>query len=91
MKKINRRTFLGNGVAAAAVMTAGKPFDAKGNDGPVPLKKNNEDPFNPVTFSAMPTNSFGRTGYKVGILSMGGQATLEIKGREEESEKIINR
>ena len=39
----------------------------------------------------MPTRSFGKTGYKVGVLSLGGQATLEIKGREEESEKIINR
>ncbi|MBA4407831.1 MAG: aldo/keto reductase [Odoribacter sp.] len=39
----------------------------------------------------MPTRSFGKTGYKVGILSLGGQATLEMKGTETESEKIINR
>ncbi len=91
MKLINRRTFLGNGVAAAAVVTVGNTFDAKGSEKAVPLKKNNEDPFNPVTFSAMPTRSFGKTGYKVGIFSLGGQATLEIKGKEEESEKIINR
>jgi predicted aldo/keto reductase-like oxidoreductase len=39
----------------------------------------------------MPTRSFGRTGYKVGVLSLGGQATLEMVGTEEESEKIINR
>jgi hypothetical protein len=39
----------------------------------------------------MPTRSFGKTGYKVGVLSLGGQATLEMKGTEEESEKIINR
>jgi len=91
MKKINRRTFLGNGAAAAAMVTVGKPFAPEGNGNLVPLKKNNEDPFNPVTYNAMPTRSFGKTGYKVGILSLGGQATLEIKGREEESEKIINR
>ncbi len=91
MKKINRRTFLGNGAAAAAMVTVGKPFAPEGNDRLVPLKKNNEDPFNPVTYNAMPTRSFGKTGYKVGILSLGGQATLEIKGREDESEKIINR
>jgi len=91
MKKINRRTFLGNGAAAAAMVTVGKPFAPEGNDRLIPLKKNNEDPFNPVTYNAMPTRSFGKTGYKVGILSLGGQATLEIKGREEESEKIINR
>lgn len=91
MKKINRRTFLGNGAAAAAMVTVGKPFAPEGNDRLVPLKKNNEDPFNPVTYNAMPTRSFGKTGYKVGILSLGGQATLEIKGMEDESEKIINR
>ena len=91
MKAINRRTFLGNGIAAAAVVTAGKSFNPEGENRLLPLKKNNEDPFNPVTYNAMPTRSFGKTGYKVGILSLGGQATLEIKGREEESEKIINR
>jgi hypothetical protein len=91
MKKINRRTFLGNGVAAAAVVTVGKSLPSEGREMMVPLRKNNEDPFNPVTFNAMPTRSFGKTGYKVGVLSLGGQATLEIKGREEESEKIINR
>lgn len=48
-------------------------------------------PFNERTFQAMPTRSFGRTGYKTGILSLGGQATLEIAGREAESERIINR
>ena len=39
----------------------------------------------------MPTHALGKTGYKVGVLSLGGQATLEIAGREEESEKIIHR
>lgn len=91
MKKISRRTFLGNGVAAAAVVTAGKPFGVDPEEKMMPLKKNEKDPFNPVTYNAMPTRSLGKTGYKVGIFSLGGQATLEIKGREDESEKIINR
>lgn len=39
----------------------------------------------------MPTNSFGKTGFKVGILSLGAQATIEKQGTEDESEKIINR
>lgn len=91
MKKISRRTFVSDGVAAAAVVTVGKPFVENKKENGIPLKKNDEDPFNPVTFSAMPTRSLGKTGYKVGILSLGGQATLEIKGMEEESEKIINR
>jgi len=91
MKNINRRTFLGAGVAATAMAAAGRTFASGADVKQVPLKKNNEDPFNLVTYSAMPTRTFGKTGYKVGILSLGGQATLEIKGREEESEKIINR
>jgi predicted aldo/keto reductase-like oxidoreductase len=39
----------------------------------------------------MPTRSLGKTGYKVGIFSLGGQAAIETPGMEEVSEKIINR
>ena len=93
MKKniINRRAFLGTGLAAAATVTVGNSLALDETLKSVPQKKNNKDPFNPVTYNAMPTRSFGKTGYKVGVLSLGGQATIEIKGREEESEKIINR
>ena len=34
-------------------------------------------PSNPVTMGAMPTRNLGKTGYKVGIFSLGGQAALE--------------
>lgn len=93
MKKnqMSRRNFLGSGLAAAATLTTGSAFSADHSTGNVPVKKNDENPFNPVTFSAMPTRSLGKTGYKAGILSLGGQATLEIAGKEEESEKIIHR
>jgi hypothetical protein len=90
-KNINRRTFLGTGLAAAATVTVGKSLVPDGAFKAIPVKKNDELPFNPVTYSAMPTRALGKTGYKVGVLSLGGQATLEIKGREEESYKIINR
>ena len=90
-KNIDRRTFLGTGLAAAATVTVGKSLVPDETYKPVPVKKNNEHPFNPVTYNAMPTRSLGKTGYKVGVLSLGGQATLEIKGKDEESEKIINR
>ena len=90
-QNINRRKFLGTGLAAAATVTVGRSMGADNNSVQVPEKKNDQNPFNPRTYSAMPTNAFGKTGYKVGVLSLGGQATLEIKGREEESEKIINR
>jgi len=89
--KMNRRNFLGSGLAAAATVTVGQSFAAEQGIKPVPVKKNNENPFNERTYGAMPTHSLGKTGYKVGILSLGGQATLEMKGTEEESEKIINR
>jgi len=88
---INRRKFLGTGLAAAATVTVGNSFAANETYKPIPVKKKDDNPFNPVTYSAMPTRAFGKTGFKVGVLSLGGQATLEIKGREEESEKIINR
>ncbi len=90
-KTINRRNFLGAGLAAAASLTVGKSFASDGTAKPVPVKKNDENPFNERTYSAMPTRSFGKTGYKVGVLSLGGQATLEMTGTEDESEKIINR
>jgi len=90
-KNISRRNFLGTSLAAAATVTVVNSFASENSIKPVPVKKNDEHPFNERTYNAMPTRSFGKTGYKVGILSLGGQATLEMKGTEEESEKIINR
>ncbi len=90
-KNISRRNFLGTSLAAAASVTVVNSIASENSLKPVPVKKNDEHPFNERTYSAMPTRSFGKTGYKVGILSLGGQATLEMKGTEEESTKIINR
>ena len=39
----------------------------------------------------MPLRPLGKTGYKVGIYSLGGQAAIETPGKEELSVKIINR
>jgi aryl-alcohol dehydrogenase-like predicted oxidoreductase len=93
MEKNNfsRRAFLGAGLTAAASAAVGNSLTAAGEPNPVAGKSGKENPFNARTYGAMPTRSLGKTGHKVGILSLGGQATLEIKGREEESEKIINR
>ncbi len=90
-KNITRRNFLGVSLAAAASVTAINSLGSENVTRQVPVKKNDEHPFNERTYSAMPTRSFGKTGYKVGILSLGGQATIEMKGTEAESEKIINR
>ena len=93
MKKnsINRRKFIGTGLAAAASVTIGNSFAAEMKPVLTASKMGSENPFNPRTYNSMPTNSFGKTGFKVGILSLGGQATIEMKGTEEESERIINR
>jgi uncharacterized protein len=48
-------------------------------------------PSDPATIPAMPTRPLGRTGHQVGLFSLGGQATLEQPGREEEALAIINR
>jgi uncharacterized protein len=91
MQNINRRKFLGTGLAAAASVTVGSSFAADINPEFLLSKKKNENPFNPRTYNSMPTKSFGKTGFKVGILSLGGQATIEMQGTEDESERIINR
>jgi aryl-alcohol dehydrogenase-like predicted oxidoreductase len=54
-------------------------------------KLRSEHPYNDRTHLAMPTRAYGKTGFKVGILSLGGQATLEQTGMEEQSEMMINR
>ena len=91
-KKINRRNFLGTSVAGGmglAVATRATASDA--NPAGLPNAPKDDQPFNPRTFAAMPTNAFGKTGYKVGTLSLGGQAAIETEGMEDLSEKIINR
>ncbi len=91
-KNINRRKFMSAaGMATAASITVGSAFASEDAKKTIPLKKNDDNPFNERTYSAMPTRSFGKSGFKVGILSLGGQATIEKQGTEEESEKIVNR
>ncbi|MEI6140373.1 MAG: aldo/keto reductase [Mariniphaga sp.] len=88
---VSRRAFLGTGLTAAASVAVGNTYGSTHESGQLPILPNKESPFNARTYGAMPTRSFGKTGYKVGVLSLGGQATLEIKGMEDESEKIINK
>jgi len=90
-RNINRRHFLGKGLTAAAMVTAGKSFASGKKLKEGTRKKKDENPFNKNTFTAMPTRSLGKTGFKVGILSLGGQAAIETSGMEKESEKIIHR
>jgi uncharacterized protein len=48
-------------------------------------------PRNPNTQAAMPTRNLGKTGYKVGIFSLGGQAALEHPDNFDVAIAIINR
>jgi aryl-alcohol dehydrogenase-like predicted oxidoreductase len=48
-------------------------------------------PENPRTQKAMPTRNLGKTGYKVGIFSLGGQAALEKANNFDTAVPIIER
>ncbi len=48
-------------------------------------------PSNPVTRGAMPTRNLGKTGYKVGIFSLGGQAALEHANNFDVAVPIVER
>jgi aryl-alcohol dehydrogenase-like predicted oxidoreductase len=48
-------------------------------------------PSNPVTLKAMPTRNLGKTGYKVGIFSLGGQASLEKQNNFDIAVPIVER
>ncbi len=48
-------------------------------------------PFNAATSESMPTRNLGKTGFRVGIFSLGGQATIEQPDREAEATAIVER
>jgi len=63
----SRRNFLKQTGVATAGLVAGGLLSRTASALP-PL------PSNPATVDAMPTRNLGKTGYKVGIFSLGGQA-----------------
>ncbi len=87
-----RRDFLKTGGAVAAgLLTAGgalaQPSDAmRDSEGALP-----DLPVNPKTSGAMPTRNLGKTGYRVGIFSLGGQAALEKANNFDVAVPIIER
>ena len=82
--KSNRRTFLKTGglMTAAALGSAALPEIASAQPAP---------PSNSATPTAMPTRNLGKTGYKVGIFSLGGQAALEKANNESIAVPIVER
>jgi len=85
----NRRTFLkaGGVMTAVALGSTAIPAVVKGQPTPVshPL------PANSSTTDSMPTRNLGKTGYKVGIFSLGGQAALEKSNNEANAVSIIEK
>jgi aryl-alcohol dehydrogenase-like predicted oxidoreductase len=77
----DRRTFLksGTAVAAGALVESGAEAAPQRSDASRPAAP------------PMPTRNLGRTGYKVGILSLGGQASVEIPNNEKVAVPIIER
>jgi aryl-alcohol dehydrogenase-like predicted oxidoreductase len=80
-----RREFLKAGGAVTAALLAPSALSA---DTPKNLPGL---PSNPVTPAAMPTRNLGKTGYKVGIFSLGGQASLERPNNFDVAVPIIER
>jgi len=85
----NRRTFLkaGGMMSAAVLGSAALPNVASGESAqPAHLQ-----PSNSATPNSMPTRNLGKTGYKVGIFSLGGQASIEKANNEAVAVPIIER
>ena len=82
----DRRNFLKTGSAvAAALLTNGAVLAYPSTAAFPPL------PANSNTQAAMPTRNLGKTGYKVGIFSLGGQAALEKPDNFDIAVPIIER
>src|SRR6204780_552689 len=85
----NRRAFLkAGGIMTAAVLrSAALPDVARGRPGPA----SNRLPSNSATPASMPTRNLGKTGYKVGLFSLGGQAALEKTKNEAIAVPIVEK
>jgi aryl-alcohol dehydrogenase-like predicted oxidoreductase len=66
----DRRAFMKSGGVATAALLAQGALPRSAHALP-------EFPTNPATAGAMPTRNLGKTGYRVGIFSLGGQSALE--------------
>jgi aryl-alcohol dehydrogenase-like predicted oxidoreductase len=81
---LDRREFIGLGVAAGAGLLIGGAAKAPARvEGPLPVNRK--------TAGAMPTRNLGRTGYRVGVFSLGGQAAVEQPDNEAIAVPIVER
>ena len=84
-RKGSRRDFLKTTGAVTAGLVAGS-LAAGATVGITAL-----EPHNPRTNDAMPTRNLGRTGYRVGIFSLGGQAAIEHADNADVAVPLIER
>ena len=89
VRQHGRRDFLKAGGAVAAALVA--PSAVQGAILAGTKKEMPPLPSNPVTLKAMPTRNLGKTGYKVGIFSLGGQASLEKANNFDVAVPVIER
>ncbi len=93
----SRRSFLRLGGALAATLagqatsgsaqTATAPAQTRPGTATAPVGL----PVNPATAQAMPTRNLGKTGFKVGIFSLGGQSIIERAHEEDSAIPVIER
>jgi aryl-alcohol dehydrogenase-like predicted oxidoreductase len=82
----DRREFLKKSGAVTAAVLASSALPSRAAE-----TKLSPLPSNPRTQTAMPTRNLGKTGYKVGIFSLGGQAALERANNFDVAEPMIDR
>jgi len=82
----DRRQFLKTGGAVAAGLLSQGAVNAHASRASLPPL-----PVNAKTQAAMPTRNLGKTGYKVGIFSLGGQAAIERPNNFDVAVPIIER
>ena len=88
----NRRTFLkAGGIMTAAVLGSVALPDVASGRAAVASDIPTSLPSNPATSDSMPTRNLGKTGYKVGIFSLGGQAALEKAHNEDSAVPVIEK
>ncbi len=85
---LERRDVLKLGAAAAAGFLAREVAADAPKEPPKPA---GALPENPRTPAAMPMRNFGKTGYRVGILSLGGQAAVEQPDNEAVAVPIVEK
>ena len=90
---MERRDLLKLGAAAAAGLVAGRLSAEPAADAttkPAAAAASGH-PWNPRTADAMPTRNLGKTGFRVGIFSLGGQAAIEKAENDAVAVPLIER